>query len=120
MTTASTRERQARITEAWARHPDLTESQVAAEVDAELAYEAEAEAERRAQAAEFTDSFVAMTACPLPGCRHGRTATGLCETHSLVLAVVQAERAGSDTLPDGRTVREWVTALAEERAGRTA
>jgi hypothetical protein len=86
---------------------------------AEIAEEEARTADSRRRAQEFTDSFEAMTRCPVPGCRHALGGhTGLCERHSLVLRTIEAEAIAAEVLPDGRTVRGWVAELVAERAAR--
>jgi len=116
MTTTNTPERQRRIAEVWQRNQHLTEAEVHEAVDRQLAAEAVQQAEGQRWADEMAASAIALTACGVPGCGNGKTPrTGLCEAHSRVLYVIEAETAGAEPLPDGRTVRDWITDLAAER-----
>jgi hypothetical protein len=116
MTVTNSPERQRRIAELWSARPGMTETEVADQIDADLGVEAEAEAEGQARAEEFSRSFAAMTTCAVPGCPHGKLArTALCETHSAVLYLVEAETAAGETLPDGRRVGDWISELAARR-----
>jgi hypothetical protein len=116
MTDIDTRERHRRVADAWARRPNATREDIERQVDQELELEAAQAAEQSARAEELSASYTGLTTCGVPHCGRARLAlTGLCETHSHVLFAVEADVAGAETLPDGRTVREWVAELAAER-----
>jgi rubrerythrin len=106
-------ERSRRISERWARQPEAFYAEVAAAVDEEMALEA-IELERvRAEQQAISDSFTQLWSCQCCGENAGPGAQdGLCPPCRGIVAVVRAERAGSEMVR-GYDRRRWVESFLD-------
>ena len=118
--TVNTPDRSRRISALWTARPDLTETEIAARVDAELAEEATRRAESERYAQEMVDSVMRMTACGACGSPGGRWSphSGLCERCYRVEQVILAERAAAEPIAGGVDRRATVERYLAWRAGR--
>jgi TorA maturation chaperone TorD len=117
MTMTQNPERARRVADLWTRQPSLTEAEVTAQVDAELAAEAAQQAEDRKWADEMSESYKRLTSCSV--CRSEsktyRSTDGLGDACRGVVAMIRAERRATEMVGDV-TRRE----LAEAWLDRTA
>jgi hypothetical protein len=115
------RERQRRIFALLDRKPAMTEDEAAAEIDAELAAEAAAVAERTAHVDEMAASMTALafTCGACGGTRSPSSRDGLCGPCTAVNYILAAEHAADEEI-NGHTRREWVDAYRARRARETS
>ena len=106
-TAINTPERQHRIATAWGRHKTWTFEQVAAQVDADLAEEAEAQALRDEKTAALAASFASMLACKICGANSLGSGSGFCADCGRVVVTIRNERACAEQL-NGHTRRQLV------------
>jgi len=101
-TTSDQRERQSRIAALWQHKPDAPYEDIAAEADAQLADEAETQAEGEARAREFSESLtgLAYTCGCCGGTREPNARDALCPACRPVVAQVRAERAAGEQVGD--------------------
>jgi hypothetical protein len=115
MTLTDNPEKARRIADLWTRRPQLSEADVIAQVDAELAAEAEQRAEREAELRELDASFDAMSRC---ACCLVATRTsvrdGFCNDCRPVVAELVTERRRNEVVK-GRTRHELALAYLERR-----
>lgn len=112
-TTATTPELAARRAELWQRRPDLTETEVADLVDAQLEAEAAETAAGRAHAADLGAGLAALAMCPCGAGESFGRPSGLCPACERVSAVMRAELEAAEVLADGRTRGELIAAQIE-------
>jgi hypothetical protein len=118
MTVTNTAERARRVSDLWNRRPNMTEGEVIAQVDAQLAREAAEQAEQTARADALTASATAlMFACAAcGGSRMPSAPDGLCGPCRSVNVLLAGEDAAAEQI-GGRSRRELV---ATHRARRAA
>jgi rubrerythrin len=102
MTTIDSRARHARIAARWQQRPDSDLATIEREVDAELEAEQAEAAEADARAREFSESLTAMAyTCAVCGqTRDPRAADALCPACRRVVWQVRAERAAAEQVSD--------------------
>jgi hypothetical protein len=114
MTMTDKPERARRVADLWDRHPEMPEADVFAQVDADLAREAEERAENEAATKELTDSLAGFWSCGVCGEIAGPARDGLCDKCRTVVAPLVAERNAAE-LVRGRSRRELAEAYLERR-----
>lgn len=117
MTMTDSPERARRVADLWTANPNMTEADVAAQVDAELRAEAERRAIDEAKSKEMTDSLDRFMRCVVCGEKRGLgVRDGFCDKCRSVVAQVVADRNVVE-LVRGRTRRELAESYLE-RTGR--
>jgi hypothetical protein len=118
MTTTNTAERAQRVAQVWRSDPHLTEREVYAIVDAELAAEAEERAEADARSRETVASANGFWVCRACGTDIGPgVRDGYCTECRAGAAVLRGLNALDDDI-GGRTRRQLIEANLKDRAAQ--
>jgi hypothetical protein len=103
-------ERRSRRLQYSISHPDVTDAEAGAAIDAQLGAEAEANAEGQRWVAGIVGSLERMWACAACGAGNGMgNPAGLCDACSAVARSLRAQRFGTDIVA-GRSRLELVEA----------